>query len=115
MYISVGIPAGSVGVEVGGELGPWKGRLDRVYPSQLLTLTFRVGIVLNISTRFAERILCRVGMGIWWVMISVLVRMYHILHIAERASSRSIVFRRVIVVCVCIGVICVGFVGIFCW
>jgi hypothetical protein len=40
VYIGVGIPAGCGGVEVGRELGPWEGRLDRVYPSQLLTLTF---------------------------------------------------------------------------
>ena len=33
VYISVGIPAGSVGVKVGSELGPWKGTLDRVYLS----------------------------------------------------------------------------------
>ena len=57
MYIGVGIPAGCGGVEVGRELGPWEGRLDRVYPSQLLTLTFKVGIVFNISTRFTKRIL----------------------------------------------------------
>ena len=47
----------TVGVEVGLELVLWKGRLDRFYPSQLITWTFGVGIVFNVGIRFTERIL----------------------------------------------------------
>ena len=54
VHISVGVPAGVGGVEGGGELVPGQSGLDRVYLSQLLTLTFRVVILCNISTIYTK-------------------------------------------------------------
>ena len=57
VHVGIGVPAGVGGVEGGGELVPGQSGLDRGYPSQLFTLTFRVVIVCNISTIYTKRML----------------------------------------------------------